>query len=50
VVCGVGRRKGRISPGYDADIVAVDGDPLADLEALTRTRLVMHRGRLVFGP
>jgi imidazolonepropionase-like amidohydrolase len=26
-VCGLGHRKGRLAPGYDADILAVQGDP-----------------------
>ena len=29
-VIGLGHRKGRIAPGFDADILAVDGDPIAD--------------------
>jgi imidazolonepropionase-like amidohydrolase len=44
VALGLGRRKGRIAPGYDADIVAVAGDPLADLDALHRIRAVFMRG------
>jgi len=44
---GLGARKGRIAPGYDADIVAVSGNPQADLAALTRIRAVLCRGRLV---
>jgi imidazolonepropionase-like amidohydrolase len=24
-VCGLGHRKGRVAPGFDADILAVDG-------------------------
>jgi imidazolonepropionase-like amidohydrolase len=43
-VCGLGHRKGRIAPGYDADILAVDGDPVADPEALHRIRVVYARG------
>ena len=43
-VCGLGHRKGRIAPGYDADILAVDGDPVADPEALDRIRVVYARG------
>jgi imidazolonepropionase-like amidohydrolase len=33
-VCGLGDRKGRLAPGYDADILVVPGDPLADLAVL----------------
>jgi imidazolonepropionase-like amidohydrolase len=43
-VCGLGRHKGRIAPGYHADILAVDGDPVADPEALHRIRAVYARG------
>jgi imidazolonepropionase-like amidohydrolase len=48
-VCGVGQRKGQLAVGYDADVLAVDGDPFDDIDALTRTRLVVSRGRLVVG-
>ena len=36
---------GRIAPGFTADLVAVDGDPLADISALRKVRLVMKEGR-----
>jgi imidazolonepropionase-like amidohydrolase len=49
-VCGVGHRKGRLAGGYDADLFVVDGDPLAEIDDLTRTRLVMSGGRVVVGP
>jgi imidazolonepropionase-like amidohydrolase len=40
---GFGARKGRIRPGFDADLLLVDGDPLTDLHALTRpTTVVLH--------
>ena len=45
--CGLGHRKGRLAPGYDADILAVDGDPLADPAALRRVRAVYAGGVLV---
>jgi imidazolonepropionase-like amidohydrolase len=45
--CGLGHRKGRIAPGFDADIFAVDGDPLADLAAIRRLRAVYADGRAV---
>jgi imidazolonepropionase-like amidohydrolase len=38
---------GRIAPGFAADIIAVDGDPLADVRALERVRFVMARGRVL---
>jgi imidazolonepropionase-like amidohydrolase len=43
-VCGLGDRKGRLAPGYDADILAVDGDPLTDPNALDHIRAVWVRG------
>lgn len=38
---------GLIAPGLSADIIAVEGDPLADLAALGRVRFVMLRGRAI---
>jgi imidazolonepropionase-like amidohydrolase len=35
---------GRIAPGYSADIIAVDGDPLQDVATLMNVRFVMARG------
>jgi len=32
--CGLGDIKGRLAPGFDADVLAVNGNPLADLAAL----------------
>ena len=48
-VIGLGHRKGRIAPGFDADILAVDGDPIADPDALHRIRAVYARGAAVPG-
>jgi len=38
---------GTLEPGKVADLIAVEGDPLADMTALTRIRLVINRGRVV---
>ena len=39
---------GAIAPGYFADIVAVEGDPLADITAVVnRVRWVMKGGAVV---
>lgn len=35
---------GRIAAGYSADLIAVDGDPLADVATLMNVRYVMARG------
>lgn len=37
---------GAIAPGLEADMVAVEGDPLADPTALTRVRFVMKGGKV----
>jgi imidazolonepropionase-like amidohydrolase len=42
--CDLGDRKGRLAPGYDADIIAVAGDPLADIAALQQIRAVFRAG------
>jgi imidazolonepropionase-like amidohydrolase len=35
---------GRVEPGARADLLLVDGDPVADLAALERVRLVARDG------
>jgi imidazolonepropionase-like amidohydrolase len=35
---------GRVAPGWTADLLLVDGDPLQDVRALTRVRLVSRAG------
>jgi imidazolonepropionase-like amidohydrolase len=40
-------RIGAIEPGKFADIVAVTGDPLADITELERVRFVMKAGEVV---
>lgn len=44
-VCRVSDRTGRLAPGLDADLLAVDGDPTLDHRALARPVFVMARGR-----
>jgi imidazolonepropionase-like amidohydrolase len=37
---------GTIQPGRYADLVAVDGDPLADIKLLTNVSFVMKEGKI----
>ncbi len=41
---GMGDRLGSLAPGYEADIIALDGDPLKDLTAVRRVVFVMRGG------
>ena len=41
---------GTVSRGAIADLIAVDGDPVADIGALTRVKFVMQRGRVINRP
>lgn len=43
-----GERTGRLAPGLDADVVVIDGDPAADIRALTRVRLTIKRGLVLY--
>jgi imidazolonepropionase-like amidohydrolase len=47
--CGLGDRKGRLRAGYDADLLVVDGDPVADIGALARPTAVFAAGRRAAG-
>lgn len=42
--------RGVIAPGKRADLVVVEGDPVAGLEALERVRLVVKGGEVVYDP
>jgi imidazolonepropionase-like amidohydrolase len=46
--CGVPDRKGRVRPGHDADLLIVDGDPVADITALRRPTHVYLGGEPAF--
>jgi len=47
---GLEREIGTVEPGKRADLVLVDGDPLADLRRLERVRAVVKAGQVVEGP
>jgi imidazolonepropionase-like amidohydrolase len=44
---GRGNQIGAIAPGLEADIIAVDGDPLRDITAVRRVSFVMKAGQVV---
>jgi imidazolonepropionase-like amidohydrolase len=41
---------GALAPGLFADLIAVDGDPLADVASLERVRFVMKGGKIYKDP
>jgi imidazolonepropionase-like amidohydrolase len=45
--CNVAERKGRLAPGFDADIIAVASDPLDDPDALKHVIAVWRAGNQV---
>jgi len=44
---GWGGRVGRLAPGYAADLIGVEGDPLADVGILSDVPIVMKAGMLI---
>ncbi len=44
---GLGRTIGTVAPGFEADLVAVAGNPLDDITAVRRVAFVMKGGRLI---
>jgi len=49
-ILGKGKELGRLAPGALADVVAVEGDPTADIAALRQVGLVMKGGQIYRRP
>ncbi len=47
---GMGTQLGSIAPGFEADIIALDGDPLKDITAVRRVVFVMKGGVVYKNP
>jgi imidazolonepropionase-like amidohydrolase len=45
-VCGHGDELGTLEVGKLADLIVVDGDPLEDLQAMSRVTLVIKNGEI----
>ena len=43
---GIQNRVGSIAPGLEADIIALDGDPLKDITAVRHVVFVMKGGKV----
>ena len=44
---GIGDRTGRIAAGYEADLIVVERNPLADIANLQDVLLIVNNGRIV---
>lgn len=43
---GLGRRIGSVLPGFEADLIALEGNPLLNIEAVRRVAFVMKGGKV----
>jgi imidazolonepropionase-like amidohydrolase len=43
---GLGHAIGSIAPGFEADLIALEGNPLTEIEAVKRVQFVMKGGRV----
>ena len=47
-VCNLENVIGTLEKGKSADLLVVDGNPLENIEVLSKTRMVINRGELIF--
>jgi imidazolonepropionase-like amidohydrolase len=45
--CNMEKQMGTLESGKVADVLIVDGDPLADIHALTKAHLILREGKLI---
>ncbi|MBV9149667.1 MAG: amidohydrolase family protein, partial [Candidatus Eremiobacteraeota bacterium] len=45
---GGAAQSGRVAPGFQADVVVLDGDPVNDIRALTSVRYTLRAGRATY--
>ncbi|RNC82773.1 MAG: amidohydrolase family protein [Phycisphaera sp.] len=45
-LCGIGDTVGKLKPGFEADLIAVDGDPTEDITLLQNVTFVMKSGEV----
>ena len=41
-------KKGRVEPGFDADLVVLDGDPVADFRNLAKVAYTIRAGQIIY--
>ena len=46
-ILGMEDEIGQIAPGFSADMIAVEGNPIADVTVLEQVDWVMVRGRVI---
>ena len=39
---------GRVTPGLDADLVVLDGDPASDARAFAQVRYTLRAGKVIY--
>lgn len=47
---GVSGHRGQVAAGMDADLVVLDGDPAKDIAALSKVRLTISSGTIIYKP
>jgi imidazolonepropionase-like amidohydrolase len=41
-------KKGKVERGFDADVVVLDGDPLADVRNLAKVAYTIRAGKVIY--